>query len=741
LDYLLHRAGVHRDNVHTTNVVLCEVDSLDGASGKLARQCCEPRLRKEMEDVQTDTYIAAGAEALDYFSNGKLRLRSRLGKRISDGHGKTLIATYNPAFALRDDVVFPDLLQDFRRAFTPRRDLRYPQVTVWDTPTEAIQALVQLDGYERNGIVAVDIESTGLNATSDVIAVGFSPRNERSMVIGRHGLAHPEVTMALNSYLCSGRQFVYHNGKFDVKLLRAHGINAQVQQDTLLLSYLLDERPGVHSLDYLIQNVLDWDSYEPQSVHDGKKYGFTEQPITRKLKTKVKVDYEGFSDWPGLYKYNGYDTAGSRQLFEILSKRVDGTSSQDVYDRLLIPASNCLADVEAHGVCFNVDEAIRISRSVVQPEMAKHLELCRRISGEATLNLNSHQQVGEFLYEKCGITNPIFRRGKERSVDSVVRQEILRLGSESDRVLQFLRGMERYKKLDKLRGTYLESLAARVDADGRIRCDFLLHGTESGRLSSRNPNLQNVPRGGKDGLPNIRSLFVAPEGRVIVQADYSQAELRTIAVVSGDEHLQEIYRSGKDLHTEVATDLFGANYSKEQRVIAKNYNFGIAYGQQAFSFAQMYHISVAQARRDIDKWWSRFPGVWEWTRSVHKETRQRGELSSAFGRQRRFPLITDQNLDHTLKEAVNFLIQSTASDFTLWSLIRLMSDGQLDLRKCYPIILVHDSIVLECEIGYQAECSKLVQEVMEAAPQQSLEWMDIPFTADVQIGETWGAVA
>jgi DNA polymerase-1 len=720
-------------------VVLCETDSLDGVRGKLAKECCAPRLRKEVEDVKTTTYIAAGAEALEFFTGGKLRLRGSRGKRIADGAGNTLIATYNPAFALRDDVVFPDLLQDFARAFTPRRDLRYPQVTVANTPQQALQSLELLNGYDRECVVAVDIESTGLSATSNVLSIGFSPRNQRSMVIARDALHHPDVTTGLSSYLSSRRRFAYHNGKFDVKLLRNAGINARVDEDTLLLSYILDERPGVHSLDYLIQNVLDWESYEPASVSAGKKYGFTEQPVARILKTKVKIDYEGFTDWDGLYQYNGYDTAGSRQLYEILSKRVDDIDGRGVYDKLLIPASNCLADVEAHGVCFNVREAIRINEEEVKPELEKLNAACSEIVGEP-INLNSHKQVSEFLYDVCEINNPVFRRGKDRSVDSTVRQELVRTGGASNRALRFVGLMERYKKLDKLRGTYLEGLAGRVDTDGRIRCDFLLHGTESGRLSSRNPNLQNVPRGGKGGLPNIRSLFVAPPGRCIVQADYSQAELRTIAVTSADANLLSIYRRNADLHTEVATELFGADFTKEQRVIAKNYNFGIAYGQEAFSFSQMYHISKEQARRDIDNWWSRFPGVWEWTRNVHKETRKNGELLSAFGRRRRFPLITDQNLDHTLKEAVNFLIQSTASDFTLYSLIRLMSDGELDLSRCFPIILVHDSIVLEADELYADEAGSIVASTMAAAPAQSLGWTDIPFNTDVSIGGTWGDV-
>ena len=451
------------------------------------------------------------------------------------------------------------------------------------------------------------------------------------------------------------------------------------------------------------------------------------------------MEYEGFSAWDDLYKYNGYDTAGSRQVFGVLSDRCRAEGTRNVYERLLIPASNCLADVEAHGVCFNVDEARRISREVVRPELDRLHEVCSQLAGEE-INLNSPQQVAAFLYDHNELRNPLFRRGKDRSVDAATRSEILRLGLATPTVRKFIEHMDRYKKLDKLRGTYLDSLADRVDADGRIRCDFLLHGTESGRLSSRGPNLQNVPRGGKDGLPNIRSLFTAPPGRVLLSSDYSQAELRTIAITSGDENLLEIYRSRKDLHDEVATGLFGNDYSYEQRVVAKNYNFGIAYGQEAFSFSQMYHISREQARRDIDKWWARFPGVRKWTREVHKETRQNGELYSAFGRKRRFHLITDDNLDHTLKEAVNFLIQSTASDFTLYSLIRLMNDEELDLKRCFPIILVHDSVVCECDDDYAQEASQILTATMSEAPSRSLGWSDIPFESDVQTGVNWGAM-
>jgi DNA polymerase-1 len=697
-----------------------------------------------LDTVKTDTYIAAGAEALRVLTDGKHTLRSSRGRRISLGNGKILIATFNPAFALRDDVVFPDLVSDFRRAFrTPSRP-RYPEVSVADTRQDALRILDELESYPDGTVVAVDIESTGLSAISQILSISFSPTDVRAFVIGKQAINDRKVVERTRQYLGNkdtGHRFVYHNGKFDIKLLRNHGISsAKVDEDTLLLSYICDERPGVHSLDYLVHNELDWDKYEPESVALGKKYGFTEQPVTRRLKTKVKVDYEGFSAWDALYKYNGYDTAGSRQVFGVLSKRVESEGTRNVYDRLLIPASNCLADVERHGVVFDAAEARRIATEEVNPELARLLRLCREISGLEELNPNSHQQVAEWIYDRRGVTNPLFRRNKDRSVDSAVRQELLRTRNAPADVLEFVHYLERFKKLDKLRSTYLENLAERVDPDGRLRSDFLLHGTESGRLSSRNPNFQNIPRGGKDGLPNIRSLFVAPEGKVILQADYSQAELRTIAVTSGDESLLEIYRSGKDLHTEVATELFGSNFTKEQRVLAKNYNFGIAYGQQAFTFSQMYHMSKAQAERDIARWWSRFPGVWNWTRRVHKEVRANGELTSAFGRKRRFPLITNENLDHTLKEAVNFVISSTASDFTLLSLIRLMNDGELDLSRCFPIILVHDSIVCECEADYASTAQDIVRSSMESSPRVSLEWTDIPFNADVQVGHTWGDV-
>lgn len=746
LDHILKLNGVERDSLYISNVVLCETDTLEGVDGEAATTACAPRLQFELDSIKTDTYITAGSEALRVLTDGKRTLRASRGQRIVNKKGQTLVATFNPAAALRDSVVYPDLLRDFKRAFTAKRDVVLPRVTVAVRPDEALSVIDTIERYEHGTIVAIDIESTGLSATDSLISIGFSPRDNRSFVIGREGLAHPEVHARVNSYF-EGRQHrhVYHNGKFDVKLLRAAGYSeARVDEDTMLLSYSLDERAGVHSLDYLVQDVLDWELYEPAVVAEGKKFGFSEQPVirTKQLKTKIKTEvlYEGFSAWDQLYEYNGYDTAGSRQLYGELSARVVAERTDSAYRKLLVPASNALADVEAYGVCFDVAEATRILHEEVMPDMAKLHLVCNELCGRE-INLNSHQQVSAFLYDECGITNPVFRRQKERSVDAIVRSEILRNSSEPAKVLRFLEFMDRYKKLDKLRGTYLLGLSERAGVDGRIRCDFLLHGTETGRLSSRNPNLQNIPRGGKDGLPNIRSLFVAPEGRCIVQADYSQAELRAIAMISGDQNLLNIYRQGKDLHTEVATELFGANFNKEQRVLAKNYNFGIVYGQEEFSFSQMYHISKAQARKDIDKWWARFPEVKAWTRKVHSEVQKNGQLYSVFGSKRRFPLLTSENLDHTLKEGVNFLIQNPASHFTLESTVRLMNDKELDLQRAFPIILVHDSIVLECEDEYAEEAGRIVSDTMADAPSRSLEWRDIPFDADVHSGRSWGEVA
>lgn len=713
LDHLLRINGGDRKRTFVTNVVLCRSDK--PSSDAIA--ACKPRLEYELEQVKARRVIAAGAEAVEALAPGNT-VKGARGQRLTTTDGRTLVATFNPAAALHDDVVYPDLIKDFKRALVDPKEFNPPNVTIVTEPFHVRGYCERIADKARDGYVAADIESTGLSALSNIVSIGFSPTNTEAIVFGKEVLSNPD-SFAHIKWLLERRDlsFIWHNGKFDIKLLRRGGINARVDEDTMLISYLLDERPGVHSLDYMVADVLDWPLYETEAVKKGKKNGF-----------------EDFEVWDELYCYNGFDCVGSRRIFEKLAGQLPVQGLERIYRDLLIPASNVFADVESHGVLYDVKKAEELRGREILPRLAELKFKAEAITGKA-INLNSWQQIGAYVYGDQGISDPKVNRKVDFSTDDATRKFLIsHEGRINQNLREFLECLSEFKKLDKLRSTYVDGLIKRVDPDGRLRCDFLLHGTETGRTSSRKPNLQNQPRG-----ETIRQLYVAPPDHVIMQADYSQCELRTMAMESGDEAMKTIYREGRDFHSETAAFHFGSDFTKENRDTAKNMNFGTGYGQSPFSFAEMYDIPLQTAKQFVDSWHKMFPSYWEWVRNVHSEVLQNGVLTSMFGRKRRFMLITNDNRDHVLKEGVNFKIQSVASDFHLHAAV-ILHDLLKDVGA-HILIIVHDSIVLEVPLQAVDFVRETVRGVMESVPAIKLGWTDIPFKVDIGIGKDWGHIA
>ncbi len=739
LDHLLKENGIDRSSVLTTNVVLCHTDK----PPKEAIAACKPRLESEI--ARANTLILCGSEAAQAVVG--TTVNAGRGKRFALADDRVAVVTNNPAAALRDDVVYPNLVSDFKRAINPVTPRPYPIVRWTEDEREALTWIRQLTTAES---FAVDIESTGLEHDAGLVSIGIG-RGSKAVVFGRYALDSSDVKKAIGRLLSdTHKRYVYHNGKFDVKILRYHGIDARVDEDSMLLSYILDERPGSHDLDYLTADRLGWPDYTPKCVKEGKR---KQHWIGREdeLRAAYGLTWDEYAIL--LYQYNGYDTSGTYMLYEMfLPEANEQANILDPYYKLLTPGSNALADIEHYGIAFDTELAQWSLDNEVLPEL-EHLkaEAAKLVGRE--INLNSPQQVSGYLYDELHLQHSLFRPGKERSVDAAIRNEILEGRAEFGAIpyfpgspavkehtslfdsvgQEFVSTLHRFKRLDKIRSTYIETLIKQCAKDGRIHANFKLHGTETGRLSGNKPNLQNQPRPKPgEALPNVRNFYTASDGHVLIQADYSQAELRVAAVLSGDKNLQDIYYNGLDLHTEVATEFYGADFNKEHRVRAKTTNFGILYGQEEFSLSQQLHITVEEARRLINAWWHRFPEVRVWVREQHKRILKDGYLTTATGRRRRFHLITDENKHHTLKEGVNCLIQSPASDLCLYSLIRLSEVPFLNI-----LLTVHDSILFETKPAYREESVSLIKKTMEGAANELIGW-DFPFEVDISTGERWG---
>jgi DNA polymerase I len=414
-----------------------------------------------------------------------------------------------------------------------------------------------------------------------------------------------------------------------------------------------------------------------------------------------------------------------------------------LYTDFLIPAANFLRDVSMHGMIYDVNAALDLFELDLRPERNALTQEMRELVGKPLMNPGSPVQIAALIYDEWRITHVMQQRpDKQRSVDSSARDEILNgrfthaSTVDADVILLFVQKLHRYARLKKQMDTYIVGLikAAIQDPDHRVYTNLNLHTTVTGRLSSTDPNLQNITRS-VDDLPNIRNLFKAPQGRMMVQADYSQAELRVIAHLSGDQELLRIYRDGLDLHSEVATMFHGPNYTSEQRTHCKSMNFGVAYRQSAKTFQEKHGIPQKEGQQFIDWWWQRFKAVARWETDIERRIHADGVLISPFGRRRRFHLLTDENRQSAYREGINFYPQSTASDFTLVAGMR--AQEELDSKRANICLLVHDAINAEVDEDYVDEASMILVDVMAETPRSVLAW-DTPFTADVGAGATWG---
>jgi len=734
LKHLLKEQGVDVNEVLLTNVVLCAPD--EGKVPGEAIKACAPRLQAELDNANVDLVIACGSEAVNLLV-GRGAIDRYRGHRI-ERNERVFIASNNPALVLRDDSTFPNLRKDFKRAFNPTPDPPLPIVEVIEDVDTAISFIKSI----KPGLVAADIESRGgLTHRANIVCMQFATGPGTATVIGERNNIYEDrkfIDDCLRPFFESlDYQFIWHNGKFDTKIFRAtYGIQARVDEDTMLMSYACDERSGqtekwhggYHKLEYLLSEEFGWPDYEPESVKDFKKTGIA-------------------SNYEELYEYAGRDAAGTYQLHTLLSERIESEGVESYYRSVLLEGSEACTRIELTGFRYDHRESLDVMEFEVNPELHKLTNSLRKLLDNPIYNPRSPQQNAVLFYDDWKISHDMQNRpDKARSVDVSALNEIIagrftnRAGFEEGtqdhwNIVNFAIELRKFRQLSKQADTYLLPLAERAmnDPDSKVYTDILLHSTTSGRTSSRNPNLQNITRT-KPGFPDIRRLFLATKGRKIVQADYSQAELRCIAWLSQDQELLRIYEEDLDLHSEAAARFYGEGFTSENRSRAKNMNFGVAYGQTAATFQEKHEIPESEAEKFIQWWWTFFTGVKRWKQDITAEMRT-GAVVSPYGNKRRFHLLTRENLNSSIREAVNFKPQATGGILTLRSVIVLLNE--IDPKQAEVTITVHDNIVANVKESYIDEYKQICEQVMITRPKDELGWT-IPFKVDIGVGPSWG---
>ena len=392
-----------------------------------------------------------------------------------------------------------------------------------------------------------------------------------------------------------------------------------------------------------------------------------------------------------------------------------------------LPLCRVLAEMELAG--FRIDSAAlaRFGQDLQQRITALEQSIYD-MAGEE-FNINSPKQLGAILFDKLQLPH-----GKKTKTGWSTNAEVLeKLRYEAPIVDSVLE----YRQYAKLRSTYAEGLLRAVSPDGRVRTSFQMTVTATGRLSSTEPNLQNIPTRTELGS-EIRRLFIAEDGNVLVDADYSQIELRLLAHMAGDEAMQQAFRSGEDFHTVTAAKVFHvpeAEVTHQMRSRAKAVNFGIVYGMSAFSLSQDIHVTVAEAKDYMERYFATYPGVRQYMTDVVERAREQGFVETLYHRRRALPELKSSNfVQRSFGErvALNMPIQGTAADVMKLAMLRVHDRIRREGLQARLIMQVHDELIVECPEGEQQAVETLLRQEME-----QVAALAVPLTAEAHSGKNW----
>lgn len=721
LDKVLAHHGFDNDQIRFTNVVACHPPFSPSkgstAPPKEVIACCRPRLRDELRD--RDTIVCLGntaKEAVLETREAITKVRQGPPRSNPSYPNASIVATVHPAACLRSSDFFPSLVKDLKKAKDPSIYVGWepPTFKVFDEPVEAAQVLKELQPDVHRGPISVDIEcgvekDHSFTHPDVLLCVGIGYDYNKAIVIGEQALKSKQVRVLLASSI-TGRTkenpVAGANLKFDLQVLMRLGIidfpNAHF--DTMLANYVLDERPGHHSLEGMASERLGAPSWKAEL-------------------DKYKGPKESYAVVPRdvLYKYNAWDASQTYNLVPGLVKELNEQGLMHVHDRL-VGYANEMVYMELDGV--KVDDEYNRELNATYLDKLKPVE--QELS-EWVANPRSPAQVKASMHS-------LGMRAQDTQAETLEDYLDRYISKPDCDQARFLKLLLQYRKEHKTFSTYIKGVRKRM-LHGRVYPTYMLHGSVTGRTASRNPNLQNQPRSNE-----IRKQYCPEKGYVFVQADYRQVEIRVAACEAKDTYLQGVFNDpDRDIHGEVCDQLYGeGNWGKEERVRGKATVFGSIYGREASSIAKEYDMLLREAQALQNAFFALMPELMQWRQDVLDQVFKSGQaLQTHFGRKRRFWLITRQNKMDISKEALAFIPQSTANDVNLSALVRLRREFGYNNGGPRIRIPVHDSILVECKEDEAQDVANRMKEIMQLTAKE--EYSDfVPFSVDAEIGPSWG---
>jgi len=677
-------------------------------------------LQQKLKDGKESAYLSRQLVTIDLFVPVKLDMQAM---RIEKFQGQKLKQLF-------EELEFKSLI-DRLTEFIDDEDLATSTFETKKTEYILIKTSKQFDAFmkqlKQQRFFVFDTETTGLNVfDAEIIGLSFCWQTSKAYYLP---LNDPESDFSAGEVLkelkavfedekiAKGGQ----NIKFDGLMLNQHDIVIKnMAFDTMIADYLLNPGTRQHNLDTLAQNYLNY------------KMIPIEQLIGEKGKSQKNM-----ADLPvvDVYEYACEDADITFQLKELLEKELKKTDTLNLFETLEMPLTGVLLEMEKYGVKLDVD---------FLSDMSKDLEgqlqdLIKTIYSEAgsEFNINSPQQLGKILFEDLEIHKEYGSRRPTKTATGQfsTSEQVLEKYSQHPLVGKLLE----YRKLTKLKSTYVDALPALISkSTGRLHTSFNQTIAATGRLSSSDPNLQNIPIRTEIGR-RIRQAFIPAEtGHVILSADYSQIELRIMAHLSGDDGLQDAFAKGEDIHATTAAAIFNIPLemvNSDHRRKAKEVNFGIIYGISQYGLASRLGISNEEAKKIIDSYFVRFPKVHDYMNHTITFARQHHYVSTILNRRRYIPEIESSNTNvrqNAERMAINTTIQGSAADLIKMAMINIQKDITKKKLKSKMILQVHDELVFEVPEAELEDVQKLVKKRMESAIQ-----LDVPVKVEMGAGKNW----
>lgn len=618
-------------------------------------------------------------------------------------------------------VIFKELeFHKFLQELFPQKSISYDDYHLVTEAEGLKKLLVRLQEAE---IFSLDLETTSRDPiNADIIGFSFSARpHEAYYVPVGHNYAgappqlpSPLVLERLRPILEDSKRGKYgQNIKYDYLVLSRHGVNLTgIKCDTMIVSYLLNPTKRSHSLENIAQEYL-----EHQMI--------TYQEVTEKGQGFQKVALQQAKE------YSCEDADVTFLLAGVLLKKLEEEGLDELFYQIELPLVEVLAKMELWGVQINPSLLLELSKELEARLWGLEKTVFHLVGEE--FNINSTQQLGKILFEKLRL--PVVKKTKTGySTDVEVLQELAKEHELPRAVLD-------YRSLAKLKSTYADALPKLINpTTGRVHTSYNQTVTATGRLSSSDPNLQNIPIRTEEGR-RIREAFVPEDGWCLISADYSQIELRILAHMSGDATLIEAFQKGEDIHARTASEMFNlppAEVTPQMRREAKVINFGVIYGMSPYGLSKELGVEPKVAAEYIEEYFQRYQGVKAYIDGIVQEAKKKGYVTTLCRRRRYLPEINSSNRSarqFAERTAINTPLQGTAADLIKLAMVRIYRRIKEGGIKAKIIIQVHDELVLEVPDDEVREAEKVVREEMEGVMQ-----LAVPLKVSMARGRNWGEI-